>query len=413
MKFRVGKNGKKWKVYCVINNTKYTVGSYDFNRKTQANADCELFKKKPREEIFKILKIEDPETKDVNKIEFKFAFKKYYASVANNKEILESTRERYISLLQLHIQPYISKTYISDYLYIDFKGAVDDKGNSTDTYNQVIKSLPAKWVKVDNEWLLKRIKKYDDDGKLITIDKKTIKDVVAEFKKFITFCANNDWKIDTRILAYRHSNLQKAEKEEWVPKSNDVFNLIKLEKNLCHKALWHGGAETGCSLSEILGWCYDDKFFDEELSSEVIFVRNSLGSKSEFRPGALKNGGRKRKVEISNELSKLLDDWMDTQKLPQTHARKYRRIFPYTKSHAADILKRATKKIGIEWRGAFSGFRKFSSSAADQANVLTDEQFLRRYGWKSKKTFAGHYRRDLNENKDERKGLINNLVRVN
>ncbi len=102
-------------------------------------------------------------------------------------------------------------------------------------------------------------------------------------------------------------------------------------------------------------------FYHDTLDSEIVYVRNSLGAASEFRPGILKNGGRKRKVEISNDLSTLLDQWMIHQRLPKTHL-KYKRIFPFTKSHAADILKRSVKEIGIKWQGAFSGFRKFNPS---------------------------------------------------
>tara|TARA_B110000261_G_C13050353_1_gene343953 strand:+ start:168 stop:1409 length:1242 start_codon:yes stop_codon:yes gene_type:complete len=413
MDFRIGKNGKKLKLYCWIDSIKHTVDSFDLNEKLKAKKSKEYHQNLSKEDLYKKLKIQDKEKRASDKVEFKYAFKKYYASVENDKSILASTGAGYISLLKIHVEPYIHKTYLADFKYIDFKGAVDENDKSICLYNKIIESLPAQWVKINDQWEIVRNKNYDDNNKLITIDKNTIKKAIAEFKKFVVFCGNNDWVIDNRVLAYRNKNLKPAEKEEWVPDTNDVFKLIKLEENLCLKTLYYGAAETGCSLSEILGWCYEDKFFDDELDSEIIFVRNSLGSQSQFRPGTLKNGGRKRKVEISDKLSTLLDQWMIHQILPKTHLKKYRRIFPFTKGNAADILKRSIKKIGIEWQGAFSGFRKFSSSAADDTELLTEEQFIKRYGWKSKKTFVGHYRRDLNRNKQDRKKLINNLISIN
>lgn len=412
MEFRISKNGKKLKVYCYIDSIKHTAASFDLNEKLKARKSKEYYQNLSKEDLYKKLNIQDKEKRASNKVEFKYAFKKYYASVENDKSILASTGAGYISLLKIHVEPYIHKTYLADFKYIDFKGAVDENDKSICLYNKIIESLPAQWVKIDSQWEIVRNKNYDENGKLITIDKNTIKKAIAEFKKFVVFCGNNDWVIDNRVLAYRNKNLKPAEKEDWVPNTNDVFNLIKSEKNLCLKTLYYGAAETGCSLSEILGWCYDDKFFDDELDSEIVYVRNSLGAASEFRPGILKNGGRKRKVEISNDLSTLLDQWMIHQRLPKTHL-KYKRIFPFTKSHAADILKRSVKEIGIKWQGAFSGFRKFSSSAADDTELLTEEQFIKRYGWKSKKTFVGHYRRDLNRNKQDRKKLINNLIAIN
>ena len=113
MDFRIGKNGKKLKLYCWIDSIKHTVDSFDLNEKLKAKKSKEYHQNLSKEDLYKKLKIQDKEKRASDKVEFKYAFKKYYASVENDKSILASTGAGYISLLKIHVEPYIHKTYLA------------------------------------------------------------------------------------------------------------------------------------------------------------------------------------------------------------------------------------------------------------------------------------------------------------
>ena len=85
-------------------------------------------------------------------------------------------------------------------------------------------------------------------------------------------------------------------------------------------------AETGIELSAALAVCYDDVYYDDEQGFYVINVRHSLDGDSQFRPHYLKTDKRKRKVQITGDLYKLLRAWMDIQMNPITFNKQYKRF---------------------------------------------------------------------------------------
>ncbi len=385
MKFWLTKYQNKLVVQAVLPNGKrINKQSFELNQRRVAKTYIES------------LKQQDPSHIIPQSITFEEAFKKYYTYLNNNTLNQDDTNERYISLLMAHIQPYIDEIHLSEYTASIFKET---------TIPRIIKSRKTLWKKIDGVFVRTPLGK--------TIGKKTIKDVVATFKRFIIFCDDKEWKIDLKILRYKFSKNFKQEQPEpkWIPKMNDVYNLIHSEKNICYKTLWRTAAELGPRLNEILAICYDDVFWDDELNEYVIWLRHSLGQQSEFRPHYLKNEASNRKVEIGSDLFRLIQAWKDIQKFPKTHQHQYKRLFPYTKSHAADILKRTVIKRGIEWKKAFSPFRKFSSTLLKDKELLTEDEFLTRYGWSNDKTFKKHYRVKHKNLDGKRKAAhLNNLI---
>ena len=61
MDFRIGKNGKKLKVYCTIENNTYTADSFDLNEKLKAKKSKEYHQNLSKEDLYKKLKIQDKE----------------------------------------------------------------------------------------------------------------------------------------------------------------------------------------------------------------------------------------------------------------------------------------------------------------------------------------------------------------
>ena len=385
MKFWLTKYQNKLVVQAVLDNGKrINKQSFELNQRRVAKAYIEDLKR------------QNLSTLIPQKITFEESFKQYYASLNNNIENQEDTNQRYITLLKSHIQPYINKITLAEYTAADFK---------TDTLKRIIHSRKTYWKIVNGIKQKARAKE--------TLSKKAIKDAVAAFKRFIIFCDDQGWYVDLKILRHKFSKNFKQEQQEpkWIPKMNDVYNIIHLEKDICKKVLWRTAAELGPRLNEILAICYDDIFWDEEMNTHVIHLKHSLGKQSEFRPHYLKNETSNRKVEIGSDLFRLLQAWMDIQKFPKTHQRKYKRLFPYTKSHAADILKRSAARAGIEWKKGFSPFRKFSSTLLRDQDILSEDEFYSRYGWSDDKTFKKHYRvKNKNLNNKNRSAALNNLI---
>ena len=171
-------------------------------------------------------------------------------------------------------------------------------------------------------------------------------------------------------------------------------------------------AETGIELSAALAVCYDDVYYDDEQGFYVINVRHSLDGDSQFRPHYLKTDKRKRKVQITGDLYKLLRAWMDIQMNPITFNKQYKRIFPYRKEYGAGLVKAAAKRAGVNWKKGASPFRKFSASVMYAKRVLDDASFAARYGWeKGLNTFKGFYQKPLSDlNKNKRTAALNNLI---
>jgi hypothetical protein len=157
--------------------------------------------------------------------------------------------------------------------------------------------------------------------------------------------------------------------------------------------------------------CYDDIYFCEQLGVWVVHIRHSLGPDNSFRPDILKTGSSNRKIEISNELLRMLQAWMDIQVAPRTYKKKYRRLFPYNKKHARDKIKRAANKLNIHWEGGLSGLRKFSTSLSKSTNVFTEEDMDKRFG-NTEEVRKKHYYRDLNLNKEKKTTAINNIYKL-
>jgi len=357
----------------------------------------ELNQRKIAKDYIKNLKEDDYKVPEVE-VKFDDAFKGYYKVVENNDENQADTNERYISLLKAHIQPYIDETYLFEYKTSIFKDT---------TLKRIRNSKKTKWKNING---IKQLVRQNE-----TIDKKTYKDAVASFKRFIIWCDDNGWKIDTKILRHRFTKSTRANMEqpkiEWVPKPNNVKLLIAAEKNVCDKTLYRFSAEVGGRLNEILAVCYDDVYFDEDLGVWVVHIRHSLGADNSFRPDILKTGSSNRKIEISNELLRMLQAWMDIQVAPKTHKKKYRRLFPYNKKHARDKIKRAANKLNIHWEGGLSGLRKFSTSLSKSTNVFTEEDMDKRFG-NTEEVRKKHYYRDLNLNKEKKTTAINNIYKL-
>jgi len=355
----------------------------------------ELNQRRRAKEYIKDLKEEDYKLPEVE-VTFEHAFKEYYKSVKSNDDNQVDTNDRYISVLKAHIQPYIDEEYLFQYKASTFKDTL---------LKRIRNSRKTKWKRINGIYQLTRQNEL--------IDKKTIKDAVASFKRFIVWCDDNGWKIDLKILRHRFNKAKTTTKVKkivkWVPKKENVLTLINSEKNICDKTLYRASSEIGGRLNEMLAICYDDVYEDEELGVWVIHIRHSLGPDNSFRPDYLKTGSSERKIEISETLLKYLQSWMKIQIAPKTHQRKYRRLFPYNKKYAADKVKAAAKILNIEWLGGFAPFRKFSSSLLKSQNVFTEEQLDLRFG-NTEEVRKKHYYNDLNLNKEKKTATINKLL---
>lgn len=395
---RQAKNGGKHKIYAKINGKEYTVGSFPLDKKRLANNLEHHLKECTEEEIVSKYNLHNKIKNSVapeERVTFKNAFKQYYKSVQAEPDLEQKTKDGYIAILESHIQPYISKTYLDEYKAADFKHG------EKSTKNGLLTSC-----KISNG-----VRTDERIGKLV------VQRALQYFKKFLIYCKDNEWDIEIEeILKFefkpRQLENRAAAKDSWLPKSNEVFNMIHAEKNPGKKAWIHTLAETGIELSAALGICYEDVYQDEEQGFYVIDVKHSLDGDSNFRPDYLKTDKRKRKVQITTTLYNLLKAWMDIQMNPKTFARKYRRVFPYRKEYAADIVKSAAIKAGVPWKKGVSPFRKFSASVMYAKKVLDDASFAARYGWdKELKTFKGFYQRPLSDlNKNKRTAALNNLI---
>ncbi len=387
MQTRIAKNGNKYKVYAKVGGNEFTIGSFPINKKREA---IKFEKDALTKSIGELgIKMEPVKT---DRITFDDAFKQYYKAIDIDAGLNPKTKDGYTSILRHHIQPYINKNYLDEYKAVDFK---------IHTKNSLLKSF-----KVQNGERTREL-----------IGSKTIKRAVEYFKRFLIFCKDNEWNIEIEeILAFKFSkrSLENRDIPEdlWLPKANDVYNMINSQKSPDKKAWIHFLAETGTELSAALGVCYDDVFYDDELASNIIYIRHSLDGDSQFRPDYLKTSKRRRKIQISPELYQLLRAWMDIQINPKTFARKYRRVFPYRKEYGASIVKAAAKKAGVKWKKGASPFRKYSASVIYASKAMDDASFAMRYGWsKELKTFKGFYQKPISDlNKNKRTAAINNLI---
>ena len=340
-------------------------------------------------------KLENSEKIDAvdQKITFTDAFNSYIKVLEKNPLNTPEYSMHQVGYINNHIAPYINKQYLSEYLLSDFK---------EDTLPKILKSKKTAWRTKDGRNYYIRLNQ--------SIGKKTIKEVVGEFKKFIKFCQSHQWKTDYSIANFTFQKnffINYVEEQKWMPSSKDLLSVINQEKDPKLKALYKGAAETGARLSEWLAICYDDVDFN----NHSILLQHSLDKWNEFRPFELKTG--KRRIEVTDELLNLLATWMKLQTFPKKHRTKvgsFVRVFNLTKARAAKKVKQSAKKLGIDWQNGLSPFRKFSISAMKDLNVLTDKQMMQRYG-NNIETQNKWYYKDLNLNEKERKAAINQITK--
>tara|TARA_R100001530_G_scaffold106698_2_gene74537 strand:- start:774 stop:1964 length:1191 start_codon:yes stop_codon:yes gene_type:complete len=390
METRTAKNGNRYKVYAKVGGKEFTIGSFPIDQQAAA---IKLEKDSLTKTISELGITMEPVKTD--RITFNDAFKEYFKSINAEPDLDEKTKRGYIAILEAHIQPYISKTYLDEYKAADFKHGENS------TKNGLLKSCKIK----------SGIRTDERIGKLV------VQRALQYFKNFLIFCKDNEWNIEIEeLLAFnfhpRQLENRAAAKDDWLPKSNDVYNMINSQNHPGKKAWIHMLAETGIELSAALAVCYDDVYYDDEQGFYVINVRHSLDGDSQFRPHYLKTDKRKRKVQITGDLYKLLRAWMDIQMNPITFNKQYKRIFPYRKEYGAGLVKAAAKRAGVNWKKGASPFRKFSASVMYAKRVLDDASFAARYGWeKGLNTFKGFYQKPLSDlNKNKRTAALNNLI---
>ena len=312
-----------------------------------------------------------------------------------------------VSYIKNHVAPYINKEYLSDYKMSDFKEY---------TLPKILKSKQLAWRTKNSFGYHVRLDK--------TIGKKTITEVVAEFKKFIKYCLEHQWKIDYGILTFKFqknffTNYVKTKK--WMPQSHEILQVINKEPDIKLRALYQLAAEAGPRANEVVAVCYDDINFD----TGKIDLKHSLDKWNNFRPYTLKTGVEARDpIDASDELLNLLSIWMKAQIFPKTlrnvvykdlqtgeiKKRNFVRIFDLTKSRAAKKVKQSAKKLGIDWKSGLSPFRKWSISRMEDLKVLTEKQMNKRYG-NTKEIRDSHYYKDLDLNVKERKAAINLITK--
>ena len=110
MQIRLAKNGKKYKVYAVVENKTFTLESFPLNEKVRAKRYMEECKLKSLEELGIVV-----EPINENRITFDYDFIEYYKSIRAKPDLQTKTKEGYIAILEAHIQPYINIKYLDDY----------------------------------------------------------------------------------------------------------------------------------------------------------------------------------------------------------------------------------------------------------------------------------------------------------
>jgi len=375
------KDGKYLKIVAVEGNQKVTITE---------NGETVTFETNERKKAKQYIKDIVPE-KIVfpgGKIKFEDAFKDYYKFIKNDELNQEESNRNKSSLLQLHIQPYINKVWLNEYLLSDF---------ITYTLPRVIKSK--QWVN-RNQGCLVQLNK--------TIGKKTIKYAVAEFKLFLKHCDSYGWRLDKKIFKHQfHKNFfQQVPKDHWLPSYANVIKLCKEEKDIKMKSLYNLAAHSGGRTNEVVAICYNDVDFE----NGGVWFRHSLDKYNNFRQDFLKTDSSRRFVELSDDCLNLLKLQMDNQVFPKKEG-SLKRVFNITKGRAYKKIKQSTKRLGIGWREGFSVFRKFNASLVRDKKILTDKQFKDRYGWTNLKTFEKFYQRDLDMNKTKRLAAFNNLIK--
>ena len=369
----------------------------------------------PKNKKTQALAFKDEKTKDEPgnlipaDITFDQAFKEYKHSILSNKQLVEETRLLKCGFLNNHIAPYISKKVKFDgevrhekieklgaYTYFDFK------------HSYIPQLLQSKKTQVMN----KKGGGFTTERTKDPIGKKTIKDVVGEFKMFVHYCRDRKWYMPKEILEYEftHNFFQDyITKSEWIPKKSTVNKIIDSEKDLQNKALFLTAAICGPRLNEILAltYCNVDLLSDPP----QLKFRHSVDKWNNFREHKLKTASSRRETPISKELVILLKNWMQQQKNPK-RVGKYKLLFgSLTKKSARGRVKRAAKALGLKWVGGLKPLRKFRYSLVKEQGELTDIQARQQQGWTMEsKTPQRYYHKNLDSNPEKTKSAINKLL---
>jgi len=369
----------------------------------------------PKNKKTQALAFKDEKTKDEPgnlipaDITFDQAFKEYKHSILSNKQLVEETRLLKCGFLNNHIAPYISKKVKFDgevrhekieklgaYTYFDFK------------HSYIPQLLQSKKTQVMN----KKGGGFTTERTKDPIGKKTIKDVVGEFKMFVHYCRDRKWYMPKEILEYEftHNFFQDyITKSEWIPKKSTVNKIIDSEKDLQNKALFLTAAICGPRLNEILAltYCNVDLLSDPP----QLKFRHSVDKWNNFREHKLKTASSRRETPISKELVILLKNWMQQQKNPKKVG-KYKLLFgSLTKKSARGRVKRAAKALGLKWVGGLKPLRKFRYSLVKEQGELTDIQARQQQGWTMEsKTPQRYYHKNLDSNPEKTKSAINKLL---
>ncbi len=393
------KKGFVWvvKAYDKLSGKTKNLETFPKNKKTQAIA----FKEEKEKEDMENLIPAD--------ITFDQAFKEYKHSILSNKQLVEETRLLKCGFINSHIAPYINKMVkfdgevrhekvekLGDYTYYDFK------------HSYIPQLIESKKTQVKH----KKGGGFTTERTKDPIGKKTIKDVVGEFKMFVHYCRDRLWYMPKEILEYEftHNFFQDyITKSEWVPKKSTVNKIIDSEKDLQNKTLFLTAAICGPRLNEILAltYCNVDLLSDPP----QLKFRHSVDKWNNFREHKLKTASSRRETPISKELAVLLKNWMQQQKNPK-RVGKYKLLFgSLTKKSARGRVKRAAKALGLEWKGGLKPLRKFRYSLVKEQGELTDIQARQQQGWTMEsKTPQRYYHKNLDSNPEKTKSAINKLL---
>ena len=381
------------------------------------------YNEKKKAEALKI-KLQNQDKIDAvdQKITFKDAFNSYIKTLEQGTLNIPEYIDTQVGYINNHVAPYIKRTlgeskidieYLSDYTMADFKYT---------TLPLILASKKVAWRSKDGKEYYIRLKD--------AIGKKVVKEVIGELKKFLKYCADNDWKFDYKILTFTFQKnyfTNYTKKKMWMPKPYELLEVVNKEKDIKLKTLYTLSAEAGPRANEAVAACVDDIDF----VNGTIDLNHSLGKKNNFRPYFLKTGIDARDPIIaSDKLLTLLDIWIKTQIFPKTLRnvvckdpntgktikRNFVRIFDFTKKTAAAKVKQSAKKLGIDWKSGLSPFRKWSTTMAtdlkDQNGnpIFTEKQLDKRFG-NTKEIRDRHYTPNLNLNEKQRRTAINQLTK--
>ena len=171
-------------------------------------------------------KLENSEKTDVvdQKITFQDALNSYIKVLEQGTLNTPEYVQMQIGYVKNHVAPYINQEYLSDYKMSDFKEF---------TLPKILSSKQLAWrTKDGKEYYIKLDK---------TIGKKTIKEVVGEFKKFVKYCLEHSWKIDYSIMTFKFQKnffTQYIVKKEWLPQAHELLSVLNSEKDIKLKALY-------------------------------------------------------------------------------------------------------------------------------------------------------------------------------